>query len=199
MENIRRTLNGKEALTLLLYLPGKSGQVAEPIVGRTRIIKTMFLFEKEVRPQLKKKGIDFNIPEFEGYNFGPFSVDVLNDLDTLKTLGVIEINDEDEWDELDSLADLSHQEYDSGTSGDVERKRMDRYSLTSDGIRFCEAVLRPRFDLIQWSFLEEFKTRCNSVRLNALIRYVYTRYPEYTKSSLIRDRVLKFGTIKASP
>lgn len=199
MEHKRKALNGKEALTLLLYLPGKSGQVAEAIVGRTRIIKTMFLFEKEVRPQLKKKGIDFDIPEFEGYNFGPFSVDVLNDLDTLRTLGVIEISEENEWDELDSLADRSYQEYDNRQSVDVERKRMDRYSLTSDGIRFSEEVLRPRFDLIQWSFLQEFKARCNSVRLSALVRYVYTRYPDYTKNSLIRDRVLKFGTIESSP
>ena len=39
--------NRKDILLLLLYSPGKTGNPNEPIVGRTRLIKMLFLFKKE--------------------------------------------------------------------------------------------------------------------------------------------------------
>jgi hypothetical protein len=39
-------LSGKHILLLLLYSPGNSDHPNEPLVGRTRIIKMLFLFDK---------------------------------------------------------------------------------------------------------------------------------------------------------
>lgn len=194
-----KTLSGKEALTLLLYLPGKTGQVGEPIVGRTRIVKMMFLFSKEVQPQLRKKGIEFSLPQFDAYDYGPFSSDVFDDLETLRTLQILSVETVPASEPFDVLDDFSEQDYRFGSAGEVERQFMDKYSLTPDrGIGFCESVLVRRFTAEQMDFLKAFKTRCNGVSLTALLRYVYTRYPKYTENSKIRERVLKYETLVSS-
>ena len=43
-------------------------------MGAIRLTKMMFLFEKEIAPALKAKGLESdNLPGFIAYNFGPFS------------------------------------------------------------------------------------------------------------------------------
>ena len=192
----RKSLNGKEVLALLLYLPGKTGKLCEPIMGRTRLVKTMFLFTKEMQPQLTKKGWELTLPDFTAYDYGPFSVDVLNDIETLRALGIVTVDVVPESEPFDVLDDLNDQEYQHGIGGAVERQFMDRYQLTPQGEGFCRHVLKPRFTSDeQWTALSEFKKRCNSVSLTALLRYVYTRYPDYTANSKIRDQVLKYETL----
>ena len=169
----RKSLNSKEALALLLYLPGKTGRLCEPIVGRTRLVKTMFLFSKEMQPQLTKKGWDLILPNFTAYDYGPFSIDVLNDLETLHTLGIVDIDAIPESEPFDVLDDLNDKEvtYYHGLAGSVERQVMDRYQLPTIGTDFCHSELKPRLtDERQWLALSEFKTRCNSISLTALLR-----------------------------
>ncbi len=194
----RKSLNGKEVLALLLYLPGKTERLCEPIVGRTRLVKTMFLFTKEIKPQLTKKGWDLTLPVFTPYDYGPFSIDVLNDVETLHALGIVDVDAIPESEPFDVLDDMNAMEltYYQGIAGTVERQFMDRYQLTTTGAAFCQSELKPRFtDARQWLALSEFKKRCNSISLTALLRYVYTRYPNYTANSKIRDQVLKYETL----
>jgi hypothetical protein len=51
--------NRRDVLLLLLYSPGKRGAINEPIVGRTRLVKMLFLFSKEGLPQYRK-GTEIN-------------------------------------------------------------------------------------------------------------------------------------------
>jgi len=194
-----KRLSGKEALILMLYLPGHSKHPGEPITGRTRLIKMMFLFSKEIQPQLRKQGLDFALPEFAAYDYGPFSADVMNDLETLHTLDILSIETIPTFEPFDVLDDLNDQDYHHGTSGEVERQSMERYRITEDrGKGFCETKLLPLFRPAQIDLLNQFKMRCNDVSLTALLRYVYTRYPQYTPNSKIRDRVLKYDTLTHS-
>jgi hypothetical protein len=164
-------------------------------VGRTRLIKTVFLFTKEIQPQLRKKGFSLTLPDFSAYNYGPFSVDVLNDIETLRALEILEVDSIPEAEPFDVLDDLNSLAEDQGTEIAVERQVMDRYRLTDRGAGFCRDMLRSKFSPEEWKFLTEFKIRCNSVSLTVLLRYVYTRYPGYTVNSKIRDRVLKYETL----
>ena len=42
----------------------------------------------------------------------------------------------------------------------------------------------------QKKILIEFKAQINKISLDALLRYVYTKYPEETKKSVIADKYL---------
>ncbi len=135
------------------------------------------------------------MPEFTAYNYGPFSVEVLNDIETLRTLDILQVDSVADSEPFDVLDDLNDQDYQWGAAGSVERQSMDRYQITPQGAGFCKQMLRPHFTPDEWEFLEEFKVRCNTVSLTALLRYVYTRYPDYTVNSKIRYRVLKYETL----
>ena len=66
-------MTGADYLLLLLYLDNCSA-----INGAIRITKMMFLFNMEIAPVLKKKGVsirDEDLPKFSAYNYGPFSKD----------------------------------------------------------------------------------------------------------------------------
>src|ERR1700722_14184229 len=84
--------NRRDILLLLLYAPGATKQVNEPIVGRTRIVKMLFIFKNEVFPHFKK-GTEIseeNFYEFFAWNFGPFSTQVYDDLTFFGLHGFIE-------------------------------------------------------------------------------------------------------------
>jgi len=51
MPDPSRITNRRDILLLLLYSPGVSSQVNEPIAGRTRLVKMLFLFKKELLGQ----------------------------------------------------------------------------------------------------------------------------------------------------
>jgi hypothetical protein len=184
------TLSGKETLALLLYLPGQSEQMSEPIIGTTRLVQTIFLLEQEVQ------GISWALPAFEAYDYGPYSPTVLSDVDTLHTLQVLSISSIPALEPFDILNTLNDQIYRFGRSGIVKQQYMKKYALTSDrGMGFCDAMLLPRLTEAQIHALTAFKSRCNGVSLNTLVRYVASRYPQFTTDSKIRDRVLTYNTL----
>ncbi len=111
-------LSRPELLLLLLYQPGPEGQVAEPIVGKTRLMKLLFLLSKEANID------DFlsHKQEFVPFKYGPFDAEVYDDLDALKELKLIEETPAD-IEESDSDTDTAEQ-YDTDT----------RYKLTAQGV-----------------------------------------------------------------
>ena len=184
-------LNSKEILLLLLSLHSRA-----PIIGRTRLMNTMFLFAKEVQPSLHTQGIDCTLPEFEANDYGPFAPNVLQDLETLQTLDMLTIETIPMCDPFDLLEDWNAQIDQYGRPGIVDRQSMERYQLTAPrGQGFCDTLLLPQFNSAEIQFLTQFKSLCNEVSLIALIRYVYTRYPHYIRDPQIRDHVLKYDTL----
>ena len=82
-------MTGADYLLLLLYLDNCSA-----INGAIRITKMMFLFNMEIAPVLKKKGVsirDEDLPKFSAYNYGPFSKDVYEQVELFQSIGFIKV------------------------------------------------------------------------------------------------------------
>ena len=44
----KKDMNSKDLLLSFLYSPGQTDEYNEPIVGRTKLTKMMYLFEKQI-------------------------------------------------------------------------------------------------------------------------------------------------------
>ena len=94
-------------------IPGIHDQINEPICGRTRIIKAMFLFDKEIKKEfLKNTELEIlKFPEFIAWKFGPFSKEIYNDIEFFINNGFIEdttldiLKNEVELDEFENWED----------------------------------------------------------------------------------------------
>lgn len=168
-----------DAIVLLLGTEG-DGQNRGEIQGITRLEKLVFLLERETssREWLTEDG------GFEPYNFGPFSQKVYQAADMLSAAGLIEDSgklapdDSDTWEERNRIDDSAVDPY---TTRD--------FSLTEKGWRYFD-ILQTELPKGAKAELREFKSRFGSLPLRQLVRYVYQRYDEFTKRSLIRDEVL---------
>jgi uncharacterized protein YwgA len=183
--------SNKDLLMLLLYAKGKTGSICEPIVGKTRLVKMIFLFDKEIRKKFNLDKIipDEIMPDFKACDFGPFSADVYKDLEFLVELGFIEVQPVDE----EMLPDeVGEYEYWQAISGDSDRPYQEKFLLTEIGKKFVEKKLLSEFQKQQLEVFDSFKERCTSTSLASLLKYVYSRYPEQTTHSKIRDKVLGF-------
>lgn len=197
MTNFMNIDNRKDILLLLLYSPGSGEQVNDPIIGRTRFTKQLFLFKNEVLAHFKKgTSIDEdNFYQFFPWNFGPFSRDVYDDLTFFKLRKFVT----SEYSNEDVLPE-SAEEYgewirmtratSSGDESDIISEfQEEKYSLTEKGVLYTENL----YDLLsrdQKKLLKEFKARTQKVPLRALLKYVYSNYTEFTTKSVIRDNVL---------
>jgi hypothetical protein len=188
--------NRKDILLLLLYSPGKTGKLNEPIVGKTRLIKMLFLFKKEALDHFCRgtEISDENFYEFFPWNFGPFSSQVYDDLVFFDLRGFIESSaapqeslpeSEEEWEKwLDE----------SGTSRippEVDSYEEETFLLTDTGIRFTKEIYDSLSES-QKKLLREFKSRLCAAPLRAILRYVYKTYPEEIAKSTIKEEVLAY-------
>lgn len=185
--------NRKDILLLLLFAPGKTGRLNEPIVGRTRLMKMLFLFKKELLPHFQKSAeiTEENFYEFFPWNFGPFSSQIYDDLMFFKLTGFIESSNtsqetlpesEEEWDKwLDESGA-------NGVSEFFDAYEEETFTLTPKGVDFTRKIYEPLTDP-QQKLLVNFKKRLSSAPLRAILRYVYKTYPEQTKNSTIVEEI----------
>lgn len=183
--------NRKDALLLLLLSPGKTGQENEPISGRTRLIKLIYLFYEELASKLPsfKKALESR-HEFISYHFGPFSKDVYDDIEFLENAGLVR----EDTGEVHSIAEASEWKlfYDEIH---IERRETDEtaeenfseatFRLTESGMKLAEGLygsLTPR----EKKATQDFKEKYNCLSLNTLLRYIYKTYPEMTTKSRIK-------------
>lgn len=188
-------IDTKKALLYLLSLPGKSGHINEPIEGVTRVQKMIFLFEKELVPNLRKiEKFEYSDSGFMAYKFGPYSNDVSDSLRFFIAADFIvekelqtkkPVSDIEEEKEFDNDIEFYYNENDNYDG------RLTEYFLSKKGMRFVEQKLDSMFTFEQREALIEFKVRINSLPLNAILHYVYSSYPDMTEKSTIKDKVLK--------
>ena len=191
----KKELNGKDLLLSFLYSPGINESINEPIVGRTKITKMMFLFEKQIYSKFFKDNMTISLPDFEPYYFGPFSKELFEDLAFFESIGMItvaptniplssadRVESSNVFDETDLWSearfDENVEEYESA------------YSLSASGKNYVQDKVWTLFTQTQKDKLKQFKAQINKISLDALLRYVYTTYPEETEKSLIADRYL---------
>lgn len=183
--------NRKDYLLLLLYAEGKSGQCNEPVVGRTRLTKMLFLFKQELLERFKRND-DSLIPfyEFFPWNFGPFSSQVYEDLKFFQLRGFLDIQDDEAETSAESVAEWEYaSELAEGQNSNFTEYVEQRFSLSQKGCRFAEQ-LYVQLTATQKSMLRDFKVKTASVPLRALLRYVYSEYPDQITKSKIKESIL---------
>lgn len=138
-------MTGADYLLLLLYLDNCSA-----INGAIRITKMMFLFNMEIAPVLKKKGVsicDEDLPKFSAYNYGPFSKDVYEQVELFQSIGFIkvknlyateEMSEVDDWEE--SAFETEFSEGSCQYSSNQDGKFM-QYKLLNLGKKYVKFVI----------------------------------------------------------
>lgn len=193
MERIGK-MKKEDILLVFLYSKGVTDSVNEPISGRTRLIKLMFIFQKEFKESFNKGNFILeDFPVFFPWNFGPMSKDVLEDLEFFKRIKFIDTEKPnnlnninfDEADEMRSFA----EEYSFGDDTAFEYTS-EKYSLSAIGRRYVEERLEPILTDDQWKIISELKKRFNSASLRNILEYVYSRYPDMTDKSIIKNQIL---------
>jgi hypothetical protein len=190
--------NRKDILLLLMYSPGVGESVNEPISGRTRFVKMLFVFREE---QFKnfKKGITLDIDAFYNFvewDYGPFCREVYDDLDFFILRGFIDASRGSDADPLpESAAEWAEWQARAGLDlddGGVDEYEEETFSLTPQG----EEWTRPLYESLtdaQRSLLKAFKKRFARAPLRAILRYVYEKYPKWTQKSKIKNQILSNG------
>jgi uncharacterized protein YwgA len=184
--------SSKDLLMLLLYAKGHRGEQCEPIVGRTRLVKMVFLFDKELRRtfNLDKVVPESVIPEFEPYHYGPFSAQVYTDAEFLVEMGFVSVRDTEEVDVLPEELDEYEHWQAGGTDQTDEPTIEEVFALTQLGGEFVSEGEAGVLSAEQWAALDRFKAVCTATPLRTFLRYIYTKYPDYTTRSKIREQVL---------
>lgn len=171
-----------DILMALLYSPGKKG-VSEEIRGITKIVKLLFLLEKEGG---FKKYFDLFNYKFEAYNFGPYSDEIFGDIEMLKEANLLEVTKQ-KYDYYAETADR-HESIIQADSVDSNEQFVEIFSLTSDGKKIGKSIYENDLTEEEKQKIEQIKTKYNSIPLYNLLKYVYKKYPEVTTESVIRDK-----------
>ncbi len=183
--------NRKDILLLLLYSPGRYDNFNEPITGRTRLIKTLFLFKEELLNDFKKN-LEFDEDKFyhfESWDYGPFSKDVFEDIEFFILINFVQTKNSEEEGHIESFSEYDHykNEY-INYENEIDIYQEEEFSLTEKGESFA-ADLYKKLSSNQKNMIKEFKKRISSMPLRALLRYVYKTYPELTNKSKIKDKM----------
>ncbi len=192
-----RISNSKDILLLLLYVQGKTKELGEAICGRTRLMKMIYLFEKEI---YHKGNFDKYVPKeklanFEAYKYGPFSIDVFKDISFFVNIGYIEAKSlegkEASMADIEEFSKYLDEFMIEGESIGEESSfyEEEEFTLTDEGKRFT-STLYGQLTEGQKTALIKFKSRYNSSALTTLLRYVYKTYPDSAERSEIRSKIL---------
>ncbi|MCX7733119.1 MAG: hypothetical protein N2248_08190 [candidate division WOR-3 bacterium] len=182
-----------DLLLLLLYAPGRTGRTAEPLLGMTRITKLLFLALKELK-------LDRLVPRhyrFVPYKLGPFAPEIYSDLELLITAGLVRaVSLEPDGTPVLSTDAQTIRQLLELNSGVATAERLDAASLMFELTPQGRALARHLYELASRRLhqldpgLKILKARFGALPLATLLRYVYTRYPEYTTRSEIVEKLL---------
>lgn len=190
---------GSRDLVMMLIGLGASDQLNESLGGMTRLQKYLFLLEKE--GGVRTEGDAFH---FEPYKAGPYSPKLYDDLEFLENLGFLESRvigaaTKEEALEVEKLSidDLFDDpaaatgEKHGDLFADAFEER--QFSLTAKGVAHIERLLASAENRAMIDSVRKVKSRFANHSLSDLLHYVYTKYPEMTTASEIKDKVLRRG------
>lgn len=187
--------NKKDILLLLLYSPGCTDQINEPVIGKTRLVKMLFLFHKECIKYFRKgtRITEEDFYKFFPWNFGPFSTQVYDDI-MFFTLREFITEDPAEEEVIPEAASewwewmrMSSTDADEGVLTDYDEHS---FRLSEKGVAFTRE-LYDSLTRAQMETLKVFKAKLNSAPLKAILQYVYTEYPDFTARSKIKEDILE--------
>lgn len=188
-------LTGKSFLTILLYssTTSRPTEFNQEISGRTRITKMGYLFKMEfldkfmhdVDPSL----IEF--PSFEPWHYGPFSIDMMNDLEFLINQGYIDVKRETNAATAEEIAEYVYWiEEDSPYDSSIYLEPI--YALAESKGLLKGQQFWNDLSVNQRNIIIEFKSSLVSAPLNRILSYLYTKYENSGQldKSLIKDKYL---------
>jgi len=142
--------------------------------------KIIFLLQQE---RDLDRWIKDDKPDFTAYKLGPYSRAIYTSVEFLNTYNLIEDTTFMGNSRLDTVEESSALE--TEYIGYSER----RFRLTETGRKAADA-LASRSDPGITDSIYEYYQRFKNMPLSSLLRYVYTRYPEFTVRSTIKDQVM---------
>lgn len=159
-------LGARASILALLFAPvqkeDRTWAWSAPVVGKTRLVKELFLVEKET--ESGRSGV-FSF-SFTPGPYGPSAFELTDCLDEMIANG--EVASTTSTDRTVRAAVLS-------IYGRTGTEAANLWQGLNEGLR---------------SDISSIKTRFEAIPYKPLVRYVYRRYPEYTTNSLIREEVL---------
>jgi len=179
----------KSGLDLLIVLLYANNQTR--IEGMTRLVKLLFLLVKEGGFREFEKEY-----EFEAYDYGPWSARTFSFLESIREMGLITVGQRPFADYQEVADDFAEAEV--SEIPELAEKMVKVFSLTDRGIKIGQ-VLYGRISDTERQKLESMKRRFNTMRLDELLRYVYSKYYSYTRKSKIRAKVLPRTMFGVSP
>ena len=164
--------------------------IANGINGITRLQKFLFLLENE--DYIKKIEDGY---QFEAYKAGPYSSTLYDDLEFLENIGLIEVEisgvaTEEEAADIDFTFEELMDSEDIKTPDVYDEKR---FKLTKEGLAKVESLLTSKEYSPVVDGIRRIKSKFGNYSLNDLLYYVYTKYPDMTTESEIKDHVLRKG------
>ena len=190
MPSTKNTLgieNSMDLLLVLLYSPGKSGEIGEHIDGITKLQKLMFLLQQDKYgpKELVQYAKSLN---YEPYKMGPYSSKLHGDIDALTSVGFINterlfylITDDGEFGEsVDDELDIPENR--------IKKIESKRFFLSSEGDKIAKELWL-NLPQKQRKTLTDFKGFFNSLTLRQLLMFVYDKFPRYIDKSIIRKQL----------
>lgn len=147
----------RKLLPLALMYAGNG----EPIEGRTRLQKLVFLMQKRLE-EAGEDPLQSDDYEFIPYDYGPFSKELYDDLDETMARNMVEGREEDLGEDK--------EKYD--------------YEIQEDGEQWVRDQLSKEEAQRILELAEEIKDEYGDVYLSDLIDEVYSRYPKYAENSI---------------
>lgn len=191
-------LNRRDLVLLLLGI-GTPNDVGGGIGGITRLQKLLFLLEEEEDLRLKKDGF-----EFAAYKAGPYSARLYDDLEFLENLGMIQSEVAGEATEpeasevdlltFDELIGDGAEHTDGGDAdgiGAADAYQERRYTLTEKGRKRVARLIDSGEYKPFVEGIRKVKSKYAQLSLSDLLYYVYTKYPDMTMESEIKNKVLR--------
>lgn len=134
----------------------------EPIEGRTRLQKMVFLMQKELEKRDQSGAVRLEY-DFIPYDYGPFSKEL--------------------YDDLDAMID---QEFVDDTEEPLRSGKVKYiYEIGNDGEELVDSEAEKWKDVDAiMQLAQEIKQEYNDMLLSELIEYVYSEYPDYAERSV---------------
>lgn len=143
----------KQVVPLALLYAAEDNRIS----GRTRFQKLVFLTKEELA------SFDIDLYEFIAYDYGPFSKELLDDLEMFEQKGHVEINE--------------NRTFSGNTRYD--------HKLTESGAQRFEELKQaePKVQNL-YQTAEKKVEEYNSMSLRQLLEYIYDEYDEYKENSV---------------
>ena len=169
-----------DTIVLLLGSPSQYSQLSGRVNGITRLEKLVFLIEQEG----DLDAFLAETAEFEPHNFGPFSKKIYQAVETLEAYELLV--------EENAYADTSDDTWENESIIGLEEPinySERKFVLTEKGRKYYDALVSEVPPDIPHK-VGQLKDRFGALPLRQLLRFVYTRYEDYTTESVIKDQIL---------